>query len=315
MAESIFTFTWPVSLGGYWWEKGPPSKSRVARLAWDERAHVRCYSPLREETGLFLTLAKTPPEPDAMLGFANRYGNLGEGVDLPRIVKSEVGPDGCREIVEVCVEPLGVWAAAICWLHQMVKLWQAARAGDEKTLTEFLFWDGDRVILHGVPYGALELTCKCDLADDFGFYADGRCISRGDNVAAAFLHLHERLNRWLHRLVSPTLTWDRDARKSELTFSVRSLWGAILFQFAEAIGGQHDYQRCDACSRWFELAPGVNRADRLTCSDSCRQKFYRMRKGRAIELHAQGKNLRAIAKEIRSDVKTIKGWIARRKEK
>lgn len=89
----------------------------------------------------------------------------------------------------------------------------------------------------------------------------------------------------------------------------------IVLHLAEAIGGQHDDQRCVSCSSWFELAPGVNRADRLTCSDSCRQPHYRMRKEKAVEMHAQGKPLREIAQEIDSDVQTIKGWLSRRREK
>jgi transposase len=61
--------------------------------------------------------------------------------------------------------------------------------------------------------------------------------------------------------------------------------------------------------------PGVNRANRLSCSASCRQRGHRLRVKRAQELHAQGMTPREIAKVIGSGVKSVKHWIARRKEK
>jgi hypothetical protein len=92
-----------------------------------------------------------------------------------------------------------------------------------------------------------------------------------------------------------------------------SLWHAMYFQFADAIHGNKRYKRCEGCGRWFELSPSVNRADRLTCSDSCRVKLYRQRMRRAQEMHAKGITVAVIASELGSDVKTIKTWIKKRK--
>lgn len=313
MAKSIFCFTWPVSLSGYWWEEQDNIglfKESASVLAWDKKAHVRYYSPLRDETGLFLTLAETPPEADSMLGFANRFGRLGPGVDDTATMRWIIGETRPRS-PQRPIERIDSWIGAIRWLHHLVALWQAARSRDEKTLAELLLWEDDSVLFLSFP-GKSSASSEVD--DRCRFHFTGTPLRIGDNVTAAFLYLHKNLNQQLRLLISPSLAWDYGEHQSELSFEVCSLWAAILLQFAEALGGQHDYQRCAGCSRWFELAPGVNRADRLTCSDSCRQRFYRMRRERAVELNSQGKTARKIAKELGSDLKTVKGWINRAKE-
>jgi DNA-binding NarL/FixJ family response regulator len=78
---------------------------------------------------------------------------------------------------------------------------------------------------------------------------------------------------------------------------------------ARAIDGDRRYQQCPVCRRWFELTPGVHRADKLTCSQACRTRAYRHRQEKAVQLHAEGRTVRQIAKEIGSDVKTVRGWI------
>jgi hypothetical protein len=88
----------------------------------------------------------------------------------------------------------------------------------------------------------------------------------------------------------------------------------MYLQLAHAILGGKKYQPCEACGRWFELAPGLNRADRQTCSDSCRVKLYRVRRQRARELHAKKWSLKRISKEIGSNVSTIKKWLSQHKE-
>jgi hypothetical protein len=112
----------------------------------------------------------------------------------------------------------------------------------------------------------------------------------------------------------PLMVWDPEAGRPRLSFEIDSLWGAVCLQFAEAVTGGLNYQRCPACSRWFELTPGVNRANRLTCSDSCRQRAFRQRRDRARELHAEGKTVREVARELGSVLKTVKGWVSKRKE-
>jgi hypothetical protein len=58
------------------------------------------------------------------------------------------------------------------------------------------------------------------------------------------------------------------------------------------------------------VAPGVNRADKQTCSQTCRTRVYRQRKQRALALDAEGKTARAIARELDAKPDAVTKWIA-----
>jgi hypothetical protein len=66
---------------------------------------------------------------------------------------------------------------------------------------------------------------------------------------------------------------------------------------------------CHACGKRYELLPGVNRADKETCSQTCRTRVYRQRKQRALALHPEGKTARAIARELEAKVDAVRKWI------
>ena len=90
----------------------------------------------------------------------------------------------------------------------------------------------------------------------------------------------------------------------------RDLWGALWLQFADAVASGARYERCRECTTWFELSPQAARADRLYCSEGCKQKAYRERKAEALRLHGEGKTAGAIARSVGSDAATVKGWLA-----
>jgi hypothetical protein len=89
----------------------------------------------------------------------------------------------------------------------------------------------------------------------------------------------------------------------------RTLFAALCLQFALALAGDKHYQQCVSCGKWYELLPGVNRADKQTCSQTCRTRVYRQRKERALALHAEGKTPRAIARELDAKVDAVTKWI------
>jgi hypothetical protein len=73
-------------------------------------------------------------------------------------------------------------------------------------------------------------------------------------------------------------------------------------------------QECAHCGKFFRLAPGVNRANRLTCSHTCKQYRHNRRVENARALHATGRTVRQIVKELdvkprgtRSSVEIVKG--------
>jgi hypothetical protein len=106
--------------------------------------------------------------------------------------------------------------------------------------------------------------------------------------------------------------WNREKDSVAVHMSFTSPTSVLGFQFFHELFGNKKYQRCEGCGRWFELAPGVNQANRLTCSTSCRVTVYRRRKQRARELHEQGESLKKISAVIGSDVPTIKKWLTQK---
>jgi hypothetical protein len=104
-----------------------------------------------------------------------------------------------------------------------------------------------------------------------------------------------------------------DRQRPELTYVPDGLLEAMYFQFMQAIDKGWKYRQCPVCLKAFQLAPGVNRANRLTCSITCRTYLYRSRIGKARELHRRGKSIKAIAKELHAEEATVKSWIAKEK--
>ena len=58
-----------------------------------------------------------------------------------------------------------------------------------------------------------------------------------------------------------------------------NLISAIWLQFALAAAGDREQRKCQECPTWFEIAPGTGRPEKVFCSDACRMRAYRQRKG------------------------------------
>src|SRR5262249_20705633 len=140
-------------------------------------------------------------------------------------------------------------------------------------------------------------------------------LATGDVVLGALLFLQEQFENMGLIALRPRLTLDRNQRRLVFGVVPESLLAALWLQFALAADGDRKFQRCPACGRWFELAPQVNRADRLTCSSSCRTRAYLQRKERARQMYVKGNSIKDIARELDSDAKTVKRWVTRRKNK
>lgn len=139
--------------------------------------------------------------------------------------------------------------------------------------------------------------------------------NRDGSIARAWDALQNTVNENMQRLgCSPRLLWERTARETRLRIrSVpQSLIAAMWVQFAMAIEGNRDYQQCDQCGGWFEVA-AEKREDARFCSNACRFKAYRGRQKEAQRLRAEGKSLGQIAALVGSDVRTVSGWVRAKK--
>jgi hypothetical protein len=95
----------------------------------------------------------------------------------------------------------------------------------------------------------------------------------------------------------------------------RNLLGALWLEFAEAYAGK-ELRQCVECKKWFAVRGHLprSRSDVRYCSVACRNRAYRSRQEQARRMRAEGKSPRAIAKELGSDLETIKRWLSTGKE-
>lgn len=89
-----------------------------------------------------------------------------------------------------------------------------------------------------------------------------------------------------------------------------TLLGAMWVQLAEAVSAQREFRQCEGCRQWFTLRPGKDRPTKTHCAPECRSLGYRNRKARAVELSEKGWKPGRIARELKSDVDTVRGWLA-----
>jgi len=220
--------------------------------------------------GLFRTFADVEETPGAILEFANRFGSL-------------------RERLEFC--PLSVWKQQIALMRQQVQLQDALDAGDWKAVRDNL-----ARFRFDVP-SVMAVQEKL---------AGGKMVLPDELVNAA-----------VSRLVFPVvntlkyLEWEGvlDKKTVQLRLKHPDLQNFLWFQFGHALIGGLGFDQCRVCKTWFRIDPKVSRADRITCSDSCRFQRYRQRMRRAAELNAQGWPVKKIAKELATDTNSIKTWI------
>jgi hypothetical protein len=241
------------------------------------------YEP---SVALFRDFADLDGTAEAVLGFANRYGRLGRAKDHT-------------------MDYLDVWRDRSDQMRQLVTLGDALSGGDEKTNRDAL--------------GTLteeELRAVAERRNKPGARGTPPGITAGEYAHVALARIGYVLLTRRGFFENLTLEGDWGPKGGVWArFRHDHLWGFLLFQFGMSLIEGRRFRRCEGCGKWFPLAPSVNRADRTTCSDSCRYQQYRRRRLRAIEMHDAGKTAKQIAKELGSEVNAVKGWVTGRKEK
>jgi hypothetical protein len=292
-------FRWEQDRDGRWLLVGPPNESLLR------------YEPLVEETGLFLTFAHLDGSKDAFLRFANAYGRLG----AYHTFGAEHG------------EPLDEWQMHHQWMAHLAKLRRECLK-DRPELDKFVSWEGDEV-LYRFPKtgtGSTETWRHRGQIRLRPQSKQGQPLFQPDDLAGpARWFLCYAIEDWLRELqhgkkpIAPRMVWSETDRRPQLVFGPSSLLGAMVCQFAVALHGGWPFKECAHCHKFFRLAPGVNRANRLTCSITCKQYLHNRRVEHACQLHAEGRTIRQIVKELnvqphskKSNVDVVKAWIRNR---
>jgi hypothetical protein len=330
MANDVFDFRWSVPEDGYRWVQACVyvTQGEASRLEDVSRwvltsglatgMHYRKwqYAPLQNNSGLFRTFAQLPMENrDAILEFANRYGQLGIG----RLTDIEVEQDQ-KIVAGFWGETWEDWKQAIEEMRRAVEVWRLVDARDRVGLSRLIRRKNELWIYDSHP----ELR-DVETPEAFAVPPPGRVSEKIDPVLDLFTpddvftpaeFLVQRwINQHLKGRATPQLRYDPDRGRRVLQIIPESLLSAMWLQFARWIDGDRKFRRCKECGEWFEISTKGDgfRVNREFCSDRCKSKDYRDRKQRAQRLKTTGRAVKDIARELDTDVETIKKWVTKRK--
>jgi hypothetical protein len=291
---------------GFQWIRGQQGKEILVGPPDDD---LPTYEPLVEATGLFLTFAGLDGGKEGFLRFANTYGRLG----TYHILVPELG------------EPFYEWERNHRWMQFLAKL-RSQCIKSRPQLGEIVTWDRDEVVFH-FP----QIDSSTDTWRQRG-YLRQRLQNRrglplfnpGERIGPARWFLVFALEMWLRELdglgkpIAARMIWSEEERRPRFVFGPSTLLGAMVCQFAAAVHGGWPFKECAHCHKFFRLAPGINKANRITCSITCKQYLHNGRVARAHQLHDAGRTVRQIVKELnvkalrgKSSIEIVRAWIAK----
>jgi hypothetical protein len=328
MFAGASVFQWPVSRAGYEWVEvrfAQPKSASQDNKTWvmrektpgDSSGLKRFYVPMEQATGLFRDFAGiAADDKDAMMAFANEYGMLGV-MDWPGLQRELPTEWAGEPTPEKHFEVIGWWSYEIEMMRAMVYLWEMIKAGDTAGLKRCITDIASKE--YNSPFQTITYLGYSPPAAErlFPIWAPSiGFVPPDDYFTAAALVVQHGVNMALHRHeVNPALTFQPASGRQVLQFMPSSLIGAMWLQLAQGVAGNKKFRACKECGKSFEISGEETgfRINRLFCSDSCKSRDYRHRKERALELKAAGKSPQAIAKELDTDVETIKKWTSRQK--
>ena len=301
-AELRFQARIPVRKAGYRWRGdgatailgyNDPSDVDI-RIEDDEHdpEHFRSYDPFVEEPALFMVFADLE-----QLGWP--FHSL-KGGKLRRLRESILGfidKYGAPHIEGMFIASLGIESRS---MRDAIELWQAVVVHDKSAISKYITWSQESGWeLSGTP---LEQIVDPDSNWIESSHGKNQIFARAAEIVdmATAARCAEELQ------LAPIR---RPGKPLELGIEIDNLLRVVWLQFALAVADNKQYRRCKMCNSPFEVASGENRKDRITCSDACRIRAYRNRKARAQEMRTAGRRLREIAKEVGSDMQTVKRWV------
>jgi hypothetical protein len=266
----------------------------------------RFYDPLREHSGLFKTFAATEPSEAAILSFADKYGSLGLAHETGSFLNLGIGMVPDAEFVAPFSEFFEAWKSEIELMRSLTSLWTAVRESDQRTLQKFVAWQLDSVSCE-VPgfFGSKTLAARWCRPELFSR------LRAGDVITPSLCFVQDVINEQLQiQRVHPRLLWDSRLMNLGLRMVPTSLIGCLWLQFAKAVEGHKEYRQCEVCRKWFEVGGSrTARADKRFCSPTCKAKAHRKKRDEALRLFQQLVPVREIARQLDTDLETVKGWV------
>jgi hypothetical protein len=296
MATGLSSFIWHVPPGGFAWIPRAGGKLVLTeRPPRSGAVGIRQYAPLKEQPALFRTFANLPVDNrEELLDFANQFGNLGKTAE----------------------ETLEFWIQEINALYHATTLWDMVRNNDLAALQACMRWDEGEYAEDGSVIHPRRWYHEFSPGTPrhWAGTVEGLGPEPGNMALAARFLVQQRVNMRLMQ-TSLHLLYDQALGRTKFHIIPLHLLAAMWLQFAEAITGNKQYKMCKdwECGKWFEISPDERTARRVFCGEPCKSRDYRRRKELAGQLKKEGKSVQVIAKELGTDLATIKKWLKQRR--
>jgi hypothetical protein len=284
-------FSWTVARSGYRWITEAGEQYLCAVDAFEKpdwpglpgRYH-RSYRPLEERTGLFRELAELKPTKAQILAFANRCGQL------DRLANLECSTTfGLRRVRG---EKLEDWKKEIRALKEAVTLWDTIASGKKEELVA----SRAKLDLPLVPLAARRRLH----------------LDQADPAVVALGMIQRATDSYLQEHVAARFIFFGDDPRLRVCLEPKNLLGSSWLQFAASVDGLKNFAKCPQCGTPFEISRDAKtgkRVDARFCSARCRVNHYRGRIEQARRMHAAGRSHTEIARKLKSQVSTVKGWL------
>lgn len=280
-------FVWYRADKGYYWDNGarpgglfkagkekpyipdmtaPPKDEKIKPPFLIEKPETTGfipYTPLEDETTLFLVFSETPPNKEGILKFANQYGMLINGeteVLTPQYSHLKDAPptwqhgntlggyeqkDG-RIYRGVWGESLKFWQDEINYMHQTVQVWEWLLNHDMESLKKAISWNHDFQISYTLD------TEKGFIDRDFHSDIFAR-FKPGDVLLPAQYLIQLRINKKLDEYATSPHLLMNEENKLETYLMPKNLLAALWLQFHFAAAGIKRFKRCTVCGEWEDV--------------------------------------------------------------
>ena len=225
-----------------------PLRPSVWEILRPRSQRIRRFDLYKSGRSAFLEFAQTPRTPEGVKAFADRYGPL----------KSPDGGLG-GEVDSFFGHVVGGWYSDIFDMNEAIALWAK---GPSSRHASKLYGLMER---QGVP----------------ALWYKGQ--DKAFNKRVRLLKRQER--NFLSPRGAPGTTAKILLEKNPLSGQPRvcirpsHLCDALWIQLALAIDGSESLRTCVECKKWFTIKSGEGRSDKEYCSNACRMRAYRKRKG------------------------------------
>jgi hypothetical protein len=301
MSESadLVVFQEEVPKGGIVW-RGTGEEARL--VPKESEPEIIAIYPAKKSPTLFREFALLFDDytPEAILGFANRYGWLGLGEKIET-------PDG----KEIPAEKLESWRHHIARLWSFIRAWDLASGRNLRAMKEHLeIVGGGKAERAQVTPDGGEVLGNLELpgpdAPDHASLLRARRHLKEIVVTAVTDELYKRVE------CRPIYY----AGRVEFRIQPKDLLGCMWLQFGLSLENDTQARPCEVCGKsYIANARRGARKSRRYCSGTCKGAAYRNRQKEARRLHAAGESPDQIAELLSHDTRkvseeTVRKWIA-----